>query len=177
MPGTFDDFDFGAFWDASDYATRKYIDDMPDEHVLNAVQAELGYVLPRSYIDLARYQNGGIPAKRCHRTASRTSWSADHIAITGIFSVGRKKPASLCGELGQQLWIEEWGYPMIGVYFADCPSAGHDMLCLDYRECGANGEPRVVHIDQEFDYRITFVARSFEAFIRGLEDRERFEAS
>jgi hypothetical protein len=30
-------------------------------------------------------------------------------------------------------------------------------------------------VDQEQDYRITFVAPSFEAFISGLEDDEAFE--
>ena len=91
----------------------------------------------------------------------------DHIAITGIFSIGSEKPCSLCGEVGSKFWIDEWRYPAIGVYFADCPSAGHDMVCLDYRACGSTGEPLVVHIDQEWDYKIVFVAESFEAFIRG----------
>ena len=49
------------------------------------------------------------------------------------------------------------------------------MVCLDYRGCGPGGEPQVVHIDQECDYKITFVAKNFEAFIRGLEDTEAFE--
>lgn len=61
------------------------------------------------------------------------------------------------------------------VYFADCPSGGHDMLCLDYRACGPSGEPSVVHVDQELDYQITFVAPSFEAFIRGLQEEDAFE--
>ncbi len=93
----------------------------------------------------------------------------------GIFSIGHDKPCSLCGDFGSQFWIDIWDYPAIGVYFADCPSAGHDMLCLDYRECGPEGEPCVVHVDQEWDYKITFVAESFEAFIRGLEAAEAFE--
>jgi hypothetical protein len=49
------------------------------------------------------------------------------------------------------------------------------MLCLDYRECGPSGEPRVVHIDQEREYKITLVAKNFESFIRGLEDDDAFE--
>lgn len=46
------------------------------------------------------------------------------------------------------------------------------MVFLDYRECGPQGEPKVVHIDQEDDYYITPLADSFEAFIRGLVDEE-----
>jgi hypothetical protein len=109
-----------------------------------------------------------------HRT-TRTSWAEDHVAIAGIFSIGSRKRYSLCGQLGSRFWNEEWGYPQLGIYFADCPSAGHDMLCLDYRDCGPDGEPKVVHVDQEADYKVTFVAESFEAFIRGLEDDEAFE--
>src|SRR5699024_6214462 len=57
----------------------------------------------------------------------------------------------------------------------DCPSAGHDMIFLDYRECGAQGEPKVVHIDQECDYKITHLADCFEEFIRGLVSEDEFE--
>ena len=58
----------------------------------------------------------------------------------------------------------------IGVYFADCPSGGHDMPCLDYRARGPQGEPTVAHLDQEHDFAVTLVARDFESFIRGLQD-------
>ncbi|MCE9574921.1 MAG: SMI1/KNR4 family protein [Deltaproteobacteria bacterium] len=88
--------------------------------------------------------------------------------MKGIYATGETQPYSLLGEAGSAFWPVEWGYPEIGVYFADCPSAGHDMLCLDYRDCGPTGEPRVVHIDQELDYKVTLVAPDFESFIRGL---------
>lgn len=42
------------------------------------------------------------------------------------------------------------------------------MIFFDYRECGPQGEPKVVHVDQEMDYKITFLADNFEEFIRGL---------
>jgi hypothetical protein len=175
MKAPWGDFDVAQFWEASDYALREYIDaPLTDDEVV-AIERELGYKLPTSYVELMRYQNGGIPRRTNHRTNERTSWSHGHIAITGIFSIGHERHYSLCGELGSQFWIEEWEYPPIGVYFASCPSAGHDMICLDYRECGPDGEPQVVHIDQEWDYKIVFVAENFEAFIRGLEDDSAFE--
>ena len=96
------------------------------------------------------------------------------MAISAIFAIGDGKPGSLCGKRGSQFMMDEWGYPAIGVYFADCPSAGHDMLCLDYRACGPTGEPAVVHVDQESDFGITLVAPTFESFIRGLEGDEAF---
>jgi hypothetical protein len=49
------------------------------------------------------------------------------------------------------------------------------MLCLDYRACGPQGEPKVVHSDQEWEYKIVFVAENFEVFIRGLEDDSAFD--
>ncbi|MEV4500189.1 hypothetical protein AB0J84_31410, partial [Micromonospora arborensis] len=51
------------------------------------------------------------------------------------------------------------------IYIADCPSAGHDMIALDYR---SPGEPTVVHVDQEWNYQITDLAPNFETFQTGL---------
>lgn len=171
----FADYDLEDFWTQSDYALKEYVGvALTDEAVLR-VERTLGFKLPPSYVEFMKYQNGGIPRRTNHRTKERTSWSNDHIAVTGMFSIGADKPCSLCGEFGSQFWVEGWGYPPIGVYFADCPSAGHDMLCLDYRACGPSGEPQVVHIDQEFDYRIVFVAENFEAFVRGLEHDSAFD--
>jgi len=170
-----DNFDLSAFWEDSDYARKEYVGAPVTNEMIESVQAELGYRLPKAYIELLRSQNGGIPGKTRHRTSQPTSWAKDHIAITGIYGLDRKRPSSLCGEFSSRFWIEEWGYPDIGIYFADCPSAGHDMLCLDYRQSGPDGEPSVVHVDQELDYEITPVADNFEAFIRGLEDESAFE--
>jgi hypothetical protein len=175
MSKAFSDFDVVQFWKQSEYADENYVAALPAPEQVAAVERQLGYKLPQSYIELMQHQNGGFPRRTNHRTKERTSWSNDHIAITGILSIGSEKPCSLCGELGSQFHIDEWGYPPIGVYFADCPSAGHDMVCLDYRECGPRGEPQVVHVDQEWDYKITFVAKSFESFIRNLESDEAFD--
>ncbi|MBK1790062.1 SMI1/KNR4 family protein [Persicirhabdus sediminis] len=175
MTQVFDGFDLSSFWEDSQYAKENYVDAEPTPEVIGAVEKQLGYKLPAAYIQLARTQNGGFPKNTNHRTNEPTSWSEDHIAITGIYSIGSSKLYSLCGEtFNSQFWEEEWGYPAIGVYFADCPSAGHDMIALDYRKCGPEGEPEVVHVDQEDDYRITKVAGSFEDFIRGLESDDAF---
>ena len=133
MSKIFANFDVQQFWKLSEYALEKYVGAPLTDEAVAAVERELGYRLPASYVELMRFQNGGIPRQTNHRTKERTSWSHDHIAITGIYSVGREKPCSLCGRFGSEFWVEEWGYPPIGVYFANCPSAGHDMVCLDYR--------------------------------------------
>lgn len=46
---------------------------------------------------------------------------------------------------------------------------------LDYRECGPQSEPRVVHIDQKCDYEIINLADNFKAFIRKLVHEDAFE--
>lgn len=175
MKKVFTDFDIEQFWEPSEYAMKEYVGAPLTDVAVAAVERELGYKLPASYLELMMFQNGGIPRRTNHRTKEPTSWSDDHVAITGIYSIGSEKPCSLCGAVGSRFWVEEWGYPDIGVYFADCPSAGHDMICLDYRACGSTGEPQIVHIDQEWDYKIVFVAENFEAFIRGLEDDSAFD--
>ena len=171
----FEGFDLQAFWDRSPYGETGYVDDPLTPEKVELVERTLGYKLPAAYIALMRSQNGGVPTRTAHRTAEPTTWAEDHIEIVGIFAIGSAAPNSLCGANGSRAVMEAAGYPPIGVYFADCPSAGHDMLCLDYRACGPRGEPTVVHVDQEVDYQITFVAESFESFIRGLEPSDAFD--
>ncbi len=171
----FGDFDTTDFWDNSKYAKEEYVGEPLTDDLVASIENELGYKLPQAYIELMKCQNGGTPRLTNHRIKEPTSWAEDHVAITGIYGINRSKSCSLRGRFGSQFWIDELGYPPIGVYFCDCPSAGHDMICLDYRECGPDGEPQVVHVDQELDYRITFVSDNFEKFIRGLESDEVFE--
>ena len=76
--------------------------------------------------------------------------------------------------MGQKLWLKEWEYPPIGVYFANDPSAGHAMFALDYRECGKDGEPKVVLVEQEWDFEIVELAPDFETFIRSLRHENEF---
>ena len=170
----FEGFDFTNFWDDNEYALREYVCDPPSDEMIAELEAEFGYKLPESYIWLMKRHNGGIPVNTCCPTDEPTSWAEDHAAITGIMAISRKK-YGVGGEYGQELWIEDWGYPDIGVAICDCPSAGHDMIFLDYRECGPQGEPRVVHIDQECDYEITHLADNFEEFIRKLVHEDAFE--
>jgi hypothetical protein len=49
------------------------------------------------------------------------------------------------------------------------------MIALDYRTCGPDGEPSVVHVDQEVGYVVTLLARTFEDLIAGLVGEETFQ--
>ena len=177
VPGDtpFEGFDLTNFWDDNWYALKEYVSDPPSDELIASVEEELGYKLPAAYIWLMKQHNGGVPVNTCYPCDEPTCWAEDHVAITGIFGIGREKSCSLCGELGSQFMIDEWEYPAIGVAICDCPSAGHDMIFLDYRACGPQGEPAVVHVDQENDYKITHLADSFEEFIRGLEHESLYD--
>ncbi len=165
----FDGFDLSGLWKISEYAQREYVLPPPTDISIASVEKRLGYRLPGSYIELMGYQNGGLLTRTSFPTTEPTSWAEDQVAIAGLLGIGDSKQYSLCGKLGSQFMQDEWGYPDIGVYFGDCPSGGHDMICFDYRKCGRSGEPQIVHVDQEFDFKITFLSNTFEEFIRGLQ--------
>lgn len=159
--------DLDDFWEDPKHS-RDYVEGPITPALLRSVEKELGFRLPRAFIALMRRQNGGHPKRTLFPTKKPTSWAKDHIAITGFLGIGRKKPFSLLGSLGSRFAQEERGYPTFGVCICDCPSAGHDMVMLDYRACGPTGEPAVIHVDQELDFRITELAPDFETFVRGL---------
>ncbi|WP_338551547.1 Imm51 family immunity protein [Paenibacillus sp. KS-LC4] len=173
----FASFDLQSFWEDSDYARKSYVLPQPTAELIASIEQELGYKLPASYIALMNSQNGGIPVNCRFPTEEPTSWSEEHVAITGIMGIGRNKSYSLGGDLGSRFMIEEWGYPDLGIVICDCPSAGHDVIMLDYRFCGPDGEPAVVHVDQEDEYNITYLACSFEQFIKGLVHDDVYDRS
>ena len=133
--------------------------------VLRTVEARLGHRLPHAYVALARRHNGGLFARDACPAPGRTTWAEDHVGVYSLAAIGHTASFSLCGERGSAFWVTEWGYPDLGVYIVDCPSAGHDMIALDYR---SPGEPTVVHVDQEWNYRVTVLAPDFETFVTGL---------
>src|SRR5262245_59625755 len=104
MAEFFEGFDVRQFWKPSKYAQEHYVGAPLTDETVAAVERQLGYRLPRSYVELMRFQNGGFPVRTNHRTAEPTSWSHDHIAITGIYSIGGDKGCSLLGGQGSQLW-------------------------------------------------------------------------
>ena len=157
------DFNWTGFWKDTDYAFESYIGrDVTDEDIKNA-EAELGYTLPTAYIELLKNHNGGVVNKNCF-----INDDDDCVYITGIYGIDRDKKYSLLGEMGNEFWISKVKYPPIGIVVADTISGGHDMIFLDYRECGPTGEPKVVRVDQECDYSITLLADNFGDFIKNL---------
>lgn len=171
----FQSIDLSNFWEDSDYARKEYVCPPITSERVEEIESQLGYKLPDSYVELMKTQNGGFPINKAMPCKASTSWAEDHIAITGIFGIGDEKMWSLCGSLGSQFMIDEWEYPNLGVYICDCPSGGHDMVALDYTECGKKGEPCVVHVDQESNYKTTFLASSFSEFVVSLVHEDKFD--
>jgi cell wall assembly regulator SMI1 len=168
--------DIENFW-KDPYTDSNYCVGPPlTDEMIREAEEELGYRLPGSYIRLLRIKNGGELKKSCFPTTIPRSWAKDHIAITSIMNIGGKGN-SIIGKRGSQYLIKEWSYPNVGVLVADCPSAGHDVVMLDYSECGPQGEPRVIHVDQEADDEpeVIVLASSFEEFLLGLVDCSQFD--
>jgi hypothetical protein len=97
----FDGFDFEGFWDDDPYSLENYVERPPSDELIASVEQELGgYRLPAAYVDLARRHNGGLVKRNCHPMKERTGWSEDHVAITGLYAIGRTSKYSLAGQLG-----------------------------------------------------------------------------
>ena len=157
------DFDWTGFWNDVDYAFESYIGKPVTDKDIRDAEAELGYTLPAAYIELLKNNNGGVLNKNCF-----INNDGDCVYVTGIYGIDRDKKHSIFGQFGNEFWISKWKYPPIGVVVADTISGGHDMIFLDYRECGPTGEPKVVRVDQEGDYSITLLADNFGDFIKNL---------
>ena len=77
MAKVFADFDVAGFWKPSEYALKEYVGAPLTDAAVAAVERELGYKLPASYVEFMRFQNGGIPRRYVAqdflgRTAIRT---------------------------------------------------------------------------------------------------------
>lgn len=170
MSTIFADFDFSDFWQTGEYADR-LVEGPPSDETIARLEQELGYRLPAAYIELSRLHNGGLPKRCYHASPSPTSYGPeDHIEVAEIYSIGHSGEWSLGSEgCNTAFWVNECEYPAIGIYFANCPDHGHQMLALDYRKCGKEGEPSVVLVDEIEEYKIIPLADDFESFIRGLK--------
>ena len=158
-----------GIWNSKDFF---YTGEETDINKIKDVELQLGYKLPESYVNLLLERNGWSLLKNYYLVPD---FNYDYEYFEGIFGVDSTKEYSLCGKFGNEFWTEEWGYPKYGVYFGSHISYGHLMLLLDYRKCGPDGEPEVALVDQESDYRITFLAKNFEEFMRNLLKEDQLE--
>lgn len=164
--------DLEGLWDDCDYSREKYTGSAPTVDEIASVEAELGYRLPAAYKALMTQHNGGMLMRNAFPNALMRDWTPAAYSVESIYGMDRSKEYSLCGSMGSRFWMDEWRYPAIGVVIGDTISAGHQMIVLDYSDCGPEGEPCLVSIDQESDYEISYLADNFAQFIRSLVPAE-----
>lgn len=150
------------FFDDDDYFTGPLL----TPELIERAETSLGLRLPPAYLELLSERNGGAPHRRCFMTGFETSWATDHFEIAAVLGVGGDLGIDSTGGHGSADLVREWDYPDVGIVICDTPSGGHDTVMLDYRVCGASGEPSVVYVDEDRVPRE--VAPSFEAFISQL---------
>ncbi|MBR3418048.1 MAG: SMI1/KNR4 family protein [Oscillospiraceae bacterium] len=169
----FEGFDFMDFWEESAYSTENYVSEPPTNELIAEIEQELGYKLPESYIWLMKQHNGGVlnwnrDGCKIDWSEGYTEWTNNVVKVSGIMSIGREKTWSICG-------TDVQCRPDIGVAIATTWD-GADVIILDYRECGKDGEPAVVCVDPNARLRITKIADSFESFIRSLRNWDELAA-
>ena len=132
------------------YIDKSKANTVTDEQI-KKVEDKIGYKLPESYLKFLKITNGGDTI-------------IDECWLTRIYGLDEL-------EEEYDLWINEWQYPKIGIPFGETQTAGHDIYFMDFRE-KINDEPRIIRIDQEFDYEEYLVTRNFEEFLQKLSTNE-----
>lgn len=129
------------------------------EKDLEETEKAIGWKLPKSYIALLKIQNGGYINYE----------EFDECWLSAIYGISSSE-----GGLIDMFdnWINEWEYPNIGISFGETQSAGHDMYFMDFSSVDENGEPRIVHIDNEADNSIDVVADNLEDFLTKIYNHE-----
>ncbi|WP_433749068.1 SMI1/KNR4 family protein [Paenibacillus amylolyticus] len=165
-----------GFWNDSAEAVDQYVLAPPTDGQIESMEEQLVFKLPASYINMMKLHNGGVPHYRYYPVSQAEAAKKVHVEIKGILGIGREKAHSLGGQSGSRYIIEQGGYPEIGVVVCECPSES-EVVMLDYRESGNAGEPEVVHVDKNENYKITWLAPNFETFIQGLVNEENHPAN
>jgi hypothetical protein len=84
-------FDISDFWLATNHALEKYVGEPLTDELLGSIESELGYQLPRSYVELMKVQNGGLLTRTTYRVGQL------QIHVQGIYGINRSKHYSLGG--------------------------------------------------------------------------------
>lgn len=172
----FENGDLKDFWNSHEYYTENYVEEALTDEIIAFYENKLGLKFPQSYIQLMKTQNGGHPNKSYWFNEHAKRNEVNTIGLVGFFGIGGNKHNSLFGKFGNEFCFNEWQYPRdIGIVIADTESGGHDMIYLDYRECGKDGEPKVSVCFQEYDYEVQVLANNFEEFIGMLISEEELE--
>ena len=164
----FENVNLDEIWYESEDA-KKYECGPLDDETIKKTEEQLGFKLPESYIFLMKKHNGGLLRKN-YLAIKNTDGFSD---LDGIYGIG-----DLNYSVNRQ---NEDKYDHEEKLISICDSnSGHVSIYLDYSECGPQGEPRVIAIDDETSTvdpseEPWILAENFEDFISRLcdEDDER----
>lgn len=167
----FENVDLDSLWyEGETFGKEDYEcgNDVSDD-LIESIEKDLGFKLPKSYIFLMKKHNGGILSKNCVHinTRKRYGMTKRYDDIEGIYGLGRGKRCSIYEANKEKEYFEE-------NLIAICSSnSGHANVYLDYSICGASGEPRVIAIDNELmmdgiNPKPLILADNFESFIKSL---------
>ena len=145
---------------------KKYDCGPLDDEMVKSAEDQLGFKLPAAYIYLMKKHNGGLLQKNYLAFKNEDGFSD----LEGIYGIGDKNYSIN----HQNKDKEDYEANLISI----CSSnSGHSDIYLDYNECGPQGEPRVIAIDNELDMdglnaEPFVLAKNFEDFISRLCDYE-----
>lgn len=152
------------FWKYKDQYTPRLT-----AKLIYAFEQAFGYKLPQSYLELLQRANGGIPYMKSCKTDIPTSWSKNNIAIVDLVGISLNRKGEI--DLSEsKYWCHQiLGYEHLSLLLiCNCPSAGHDVVMLDYRACSLpSDEPSVVHMDDGYK-EPRKIAENFNDFLDRL---------
>lgn len=124
----------------------------------------LGVKLPRAYVAVLKVRNGGLLRLNRFKLKGDAKKQLDrkYVPVGGIPGVHPTDGHALSQIAA--LAKHEWEVPDGLVAF---DGDGHTWVCLDYRESGPDGEPRVTYLDLEEEQECV-LAETFEVFLKGL---------
>ncbi|GAA1405932.1 SMI1/KNR4 family protein [Catellatospora coxensis] len=139
--------------------------------LLGEAERELGVTLPSSLVELLRLRNGGVVADAWNAfpTAEPTSWAPDHVPFDHLAGIGSAAGTITLSD--NAYLVREWDLPSPVVLLS---GDGHYWVALDYRACGAAGEPSVTWLDADFGTEL-HLADDFRAFVCGLTRSDHFD--
>ena len=161
----FENVNLDEIWYESE-DSKKYDCGPLDDETIKKTEDQLGFKLPESYIYLMKKHNGGLLRKN-YLAIKNTDGFND---LDGIYGIGDNNYS-----VNQQN-KDKYDHEENLISICDSNS-GHVLIYLDYSECGPQGEPRVIAIDDETSAvdpseKPWILAENFEDFISRLCDED-----
>ena len=143
-----------------------------DDNIVTVVENHFNRKLPKSFIEIYKQQNGGKPARRCYPTQYPNLWADDFVEIDDFWPLqGRSNIIDK-----NDIYVKNWDFPDIGIYFASDMTEGDGAFALDYSIVGDGEEPKVSYVYLDGCVFMTIlVANSFDEFMLGLKKRKEFD--